>query len=106
MMSNVPAMFPPALLKTVGLLSTLQPVANSIAAGLNAAMEGNVQERRGMAALPSVDRLLKAPVLTVLIERHGRAPVADAVRSELSSVRSAIVAAIAPSRPQMCSFRI
>jgi L-seryl-tRNA(Ser) seleniumtransferase len=53
-------------------------------------MEGNAQERRGMAALPSVDRLLKAPVLTVLIERHGRAPVADAVRSELSSVRSAI----------------
>ena len=53
-------------------------------------MEANAQQRQGMAALPSVDRLMKTPVLSALVEQHGRAPVTDAVRWELDRQRRAI----------------
>jgi L-seryl-tRNA(Ser) seleniumtransferase len=44
--------------------------------------------RAGRAALPSVDRVLRAAGASTLIERHGRALVVDAVRSMLADYRS------------------
>jgi L-seryl-tRNA(Ser) seleniumtransferase len=44
--------------------------------------------RAGRAALPSVDRVLRAAGASILIEQHGRALVLDAVRSMLADYRS------------------
>ena len=41
------------------------------------------------AALPSVDRVLKAPGALALVERHGRNLVLDTVRDVLAAHRSA-----------------
>lgn len=38
--------------------------------------------------LPSVDRVLRAPGATKLVERHGRAPVTEAVRALLAEIRA------------------
>ncbi len=42
-----------------------------------------------LAALPSVDALLREPASSALIERHGRAPVTQAIRDVLAELRSA-----------------
>jgi len=44
------------------------------------------------AGLPSVDRLLGLPEAKALVERYGRAPVVDAVRSLLQEVRAGATA--------------
>jgi L-seryl-tRNA(Ser) seleniumtransferase len=41
-----------------------------------------------MARLPSVDRMLRWPLMAALIESHGRALVLDAVRAELAACRA------------------
>jgi len=45
--------------------------------------------RRGRAALPSVDRVLRDAAAAPLIERHGRALVLECVRDELAARRAA-----------------
>ncbi len=47
------------------------------------------QARDKRAALPAVDRVLRAPGATALIERHGRSLVTEAVRDALAERRSA-----------------
>src|SRR5262245_35568209 len=44
--------------------------------------------RDAQPRIPSVDRILGFSEVKPLIERHGRAPVVDAVRALLQSVRS------------------
>jgi L-seryl-tRNA(Ser) seleniumtransferase len=41
-----------------------------------------------MARLPSVDRMLRWPLVAALVEAHGRALVLDAVRAELAACRA------------------
>ena len=41
-----------------------------------------------MARLPSVDRMLRWPLMAALVEAHGRALVLDAVRAELAACRA------------------
>jgi L-seryl-tRNA(Ser) seleniumtransferase len=41
-----------------------------------------------LARLPSIDRVLRWPVVAALTERHGRAPVLDAARAALAACRA------------------
>jgi L-seryl-tRNA(Ser) seleniumtransferase len=50
-------------------------------------MSGRVQDKR--AALPAIDRVLRAPGAIALIERYGRSLVVDAVRDASAERRSA-----------------
>ncbi|HEX8887077.1 MAG TPA: L-seryl-tRNA(Sec) selenium transferase, partial [Noviherbaspirillum sp.] len=43
--------------------------------------------RPDMARLPSVDSMLRWPLMAALIEAHGRALVLDVVRAELAACR-------------------
>src|SRR5690348_3553830 len=54
-------------------------------------MAAGARDRR--AALPGVDRVLRAAGAVVLIERHGRALVIDAVRQALAKCRRVAAAA-------------
>ncbi|MFN3649935.1 MAG: L-seryl-tRNA(Sec) selenium transferase [Armatimonadota bacterium] len=47
--------------------------------------------------IPKVDRLLQEPEIESLIERHGRAPVVEAIRSATDSLRARALAGSAPS---------
>jgi L-seryl-tRNA(Ser) seleniumtransferase len=53
-----------------------------------------------LARLPSVDRVLRWPVVATLIESHGRAPVLDAARAALAACRAA---AMAPDDAALCA---
>jgi len=46
-----------------------------------------------LALLPAVDRVLRWPVVAALAEAHGRAPVLNAVRSQLAACRATGIAA-------------
>src|SRR6267378_2401956 len=48
----------------------------------------NAPVRAGRAALPAVDRVLRSPGATALIERHGRTLVLETVRDTLAEFRS------------------
>jgi L-seryl-tRNA(Ser) seleniumtransferase len=50
-------------------------------------MRERVRDKR--SALPAIDRVLRAPGAALLIERHGRSLVADAVRNAVAEHRSA-----------------
>src|ERR1700726_2980751 len=51
-------------------------------------MNAPMPVRAGRAALPAVDRVLRSPGATALIERHGRALVLQIVRDTLAEYRS------------------
>ena len=46
-----------------------------------------------LAALPSVDRVLRQPAAAALIEAHGRDALTDAVREAIDRLRGGIAAA-------------
>jgi L-seryl-tRNA(Ser) seleniumtransferase len=60
------------------------------------------------AAIPSVDRILRAPALAPTLAAHGRAAVLDAIRAELSALRREIAArgAAALTRPDLIGERV
>jgi L-seryl-tRNA(Ser) seleniumtransferase len=66
----------------------MRAAARSAAAGGGEFMNAPIPVRAGRAALPAVDKILRAPAAAALIERHGRVLVVDAVRETLAEHRS------------------
>src|SRR6266540_1918115 len=62
--------------------------ARSAAAGGGEFMNAPAPVRTGRAALPAVDKILRAPDAAALIESHGRALVLEGVRDTLAEFRS------------------
>src|SRR5260370_12261629 len=66
----------------------MHTAARNAAAGGSEFMNAPIPVRAGRAALPAVDKVLRAPDAAALIECHGRALVVGIVRDTLAEHRS------------------